>query len=466
MAYPVVEGYITGEINVAASTHTITLPSSIQAGELLICFFTAGTNSAIANVYTGSSANWKGGGRDSVYGYEIDANLFWAKALGSGGDTLVLETLYNGWEGVPVSAKSSWICYRISGWKENLYNDPEWEQRWTNGHSLSYDLNGCPEVDDYVSKDYLYLICVGSEADSPAIDLPTYYTDLITITGEHGGGASTSSCRKNDTASYSNPFPLVRYAPSPEVDWEGVLLRISPEETLPAGVSVINFNWRKVLTVPIDFVSIEYGLLYNWYAATDARNITSIGWHIPTQIENQTLITTLGGVLVAGGHLKEIGFVYWSSPNTGADNSSGFNQRGNGRRRDDNGLFESLMQSGEFWSNVEYGTDPSKAYYCQAGNSGSTSAEWNIVHDKKWGIAVRPIKDSTTLSDGETGIYIGNDGKIYRTICIGTQEWLSDNLAETKYRNDDLIPEVTDNTAWAALGTGALCAYNNDWDNV
>jgi predicted transcriptional regulator len=28
------------------------------------------------------------------------------------------------------------------------------------------------------------------------------------------------------------------------------------------------------------------------------------------------------------------------------------------------------------------------------------------------------------------------------------------------------IPEVTDNTAWAALTTGALCAYNNNWDNV
>ena len=76
------------------------------------------------------------------------------------------------------------------------------------------------------------------------------------------------------------------------------------------------------------------------------------------------------------------------------------------------------------------------------------------------------IKDSNTLTDGEGGSYTRNDGKVYRTICIGTQEWLADNLAETKFRNGDDIPEVTDNGAWAALETAGMCAYDNDWGNV
>jgi len=35
-------------------------------------------------------------------------------------------------------------------------------------------------------------------------------------------------------------------------------------------------------------------------------------------------------------------------------------------------------------------------------------------------------------------------------------------LSETKYRNGDIIPEVTSIAVWPSLKTGALCAYNND----
>jgi uncharacterized protein (TIGR02145 family) len=35
-------------------------------------------------------------------------------------------------------------------------------------------------------------------------------------------------------------------------------------------------------------------------------------------------------------------------------------------------------------------------------------------------------------------------------------------LNVTKYRNGDLIPQVTDATQWTALTTGAWCYYNND----
>lgn len=57
------------------------------------------------------------------------------------------------------------------------------------------------------------------------------------------------------------------------------------------------------------------------------------------------------------------------------------------------------------------------------------------------------------------------EGNVYKTITIGTQTWMAENLRTTKYRNGDSIPEVTDTPAWISLNTGAFCNYNNTKDN-
>ena len=208
---------------------------------------------------------------------------------------------------------------------------------------------------------------------------------------------------------------------------------------------------------------ISFGLLYNWYAATDVREIAADGWHVPTSAEFETLSDYLGGDSVAGGKLKETGTTYWDSPNTGATNEVNFNARGAGGRGDD-GTFAGLMQGGAFITSTRYFEE----YYKVSTFGIFYNSEADMVHfaATESGLSLRLIKDSTTLSDGESGSYSGNDGKVYRTICIGTQEWLADNLAETKYRDGTDIPVVTDNATWAALETGAMCYYNNDISNA
>jgi len=66
----------------------------------------------------------------------------------------------------------------------------------------------------------------------------------------------------------------------------------------------------------------------------------------------------------------------------------------------------------------------------------------------------------------ETGTVTDTDGNSYKTVKIGDQWWMTENLKVTHYGNGDPIPEVTDNTQWSVLDTGAYCNYGNDAGRV
>lgn len=57
------------------------------------------------------------------------------------------------------------------------------------------------------------------------------------------------------------------------------------------------------------------------------------------------------------------------------------------------------------------------------------------------------------------------DGNVYKTLKIGSQIWMVENLKAKHYRNGEPIPEVTI-TEWVGLKYGAYCKYNNDESNV
>ena len=57
------------------------------------------------------------------------------------------------------------------------------------------------------------------------------------------------------------------------------------------------------------------------------------------------------------------------------------------------------------------------------------------------------------------------DGNGYDTVKIGTQVWLKQNLKATKYRTGVTIPNITSESTWSGLTTGARCYYNNDSAN-
>lgn len=54
------------------------------------------------------------------------------------------------------------------------------------------------------------------------------------------------------------------------------------------------------------------------------------------------------------------------------------------------------------------------------------------------------------------------EGNIYKTIQIGTQTWMAENLITTRLSDGTSIPNITEDQVWTTLATPGYCWYNNE----
>lgn len=127
---------------------------------------------------------------------------------------------------------------------------------------------------------------------------------------------------------------------------------------------------------------LTYGLLYNWYAANDDRNICPEGWHIATIEEWSTLAEN-------GLELKESGTTHWKSPNVCLPNSSGFTALPGGACGFD-GTFSGITEYGHWWTADEENTENGWTWII----SYEYAVSLGYGNDPKWiGASIRCIKD-------------------------------------------------------------------------
>jgi uncharacterized protein (TIGR02145 family) len=54
------------------------------------------------------------------------------------------------------------------------------------------------------------------------------------------------------------------------------------------------------------------------------------------------------------------------------------------------------------------------------------------------------------------------DGNVYNTVKIGSQIWMVENLKVMRFRNGDVIPNITSNDQWVNTTSAAYCNFNNN----
>ena len=156
-----------------------------------------------------------------------------------------------------------------------------------------------------------------------------------------------------------------------------------------------------------------------------------------------TTATSGGNILNDGSSAVTVRGVCWGTvPNPTTDNSS---------TSDGTGM-------GTFASNLT-GLAENTTYYIRAYATNSIGTSYGNEITFKTLANNSPITFNPDLTYGTMSDI---DGNVYKTITIGTQTWMAENLKTTKYRNGDPIPNISSGVAWEALTTGAHCWYKND----
>ena len=147
---------------------------------------------------------------------------------------------------------------------------------------------------------------------------------------------------------------------------------------------------------------VDYGLLYNWWAANDPRIIAPLGYHVPSDEDWGTLINSLGGNYyliggdtIAGVKLKEAGNVHWGQlgdprSNAEATNSSNWSGRPGGVVYQGN--FGNMRGYGAWWASTPgIGVQKDEAYemVLSLNKRGAQQA----LNYKTTGLSVRCVMD-------------------------------------------------------------------------
>lgn len=198
-----------------------------------------------------------------------------------------------------------------------------------------------------------------------------------------------------------NEYPIVTIGSQ---EWFKTNLRVTKYKNGDAiPTDIADADWIKLTSgacaaYPDTDIAIN-GLLYNWYAASDARGLCPEGWHVPTEKDYQTLEIAIGmAEETAAGKPgwrqtdKEGTKLKANVEGFNGSDLFGFTAMPAGQRAEGKGNFNNIGTYAYFWTCDEFTDNPEKAYRRVLQAKYETIA--NSVISKLAGYSVRCVKDS------------------------------------------------------------------------
>ncbi|HWO07476.1 MAG TPA: LamG domain-containing protein [Candidatus Paceibacterota bacterium] len=223
-AFPVVEATNTSITDPASATHNVSLPAGVNAGDLLIVFFTVDDADTVS---ISTPAGWSSTfdfEYSEVGGDDAQSAVFYKIADGSEGSAVTITTTSG-------TGRSAHQSYRISGASGRV----EWGTSQTAEDASSPITPDPPAVTpSWGAKDTLWLaVCSIVPENVTSVTAPASYTDILS---NQSSFSESCSARRELNASSENPGT---FSGSGTGFWFANTLAIEPETVVAASRSVI-----------------------------------------------------------------------------------------------------------------------------------------------------------------------------------------------------------------------------------
>jgi len=172
----------------------------------------------------------------------------------------------------------------------------------------------------------------------------------------------------------------------------------------------------------------------------------SIATVTQTFVTSITLTSALAGAYIENGGgeaITERGFCWSTSQNPTIT---------------DNKTSDGSLETGNY-SSLITGLTANTTYYVRAYVTNSIGTAYGDQLSFKTALEFSEIIFNPDLIYGSISDIEGN---IYKTIQIGTQTWMAENLITSSLNDGTSIPEVTEDQNWTALTSPGYCWYNNE----